>query len=421
MNTRRRGLPGALILGTVSVVVGVLLFELAAQWLLERSPAGRDELLGVWLPPRSVIPPQPPPSFDSNEPYDDLIVGGKRISKGDLWGIMREDPIVGYVPRESSVSANGWWRSNDVGARHDVDLRDGESSQYGTRRILVFGESFTQGSRLPQEDTWVYQLAARHPAIEPVNFGVDGYGMAQCLLRYRTVADQVRHNAVAFVFLPTADLWRDVNTIRSLAEPWHSFAVLPRFVPENGNLYLARSPYGDVDAMYRENRPVLSKELRDHLRLYDRFYVPMLYEASGMADFPVSARLIAAYLGQRKLREIRRQMFYDPDSEAWRTVREIFLSAKRESENHGAEFVVIIMPTHDDVATAADYEDFRLYWAERVDAFRHLGIKTLDLLPALSMVAADLDYGYDGSHYGPAASAHIATVLSQELSFEIKH
>lgn len=214
--------------------------------------------------------------------------------------------------------------------------------------------------------------------------------MAQCLLRYRTVADQVRHDAVAFVFLPTADLWRDVNTIRSLAEPWHSFAVLPRFVPADGDLYLARSLYSDVDEMYRENRPTLSRELVDHLRLYDRFYVPMLYEASGMPDFLVSARLITAYLGQRGLREIRRQMFYDPDSEAWQTVRQIFLSAKRESENHGADFVVIIISTHDDVDTAAEYEDFRLYWVERVDALRQLGIKTLDLLPALSMVSADL-------------------------------
>lgn len=160
MNTRRRGFPGALILGTVSVVVGLLLFELVAQWLLERSPAGHDELLGVQLPRRSVIPAQTASRLDPNEPYDDLIVGGKQISKGDLWGIMREDPTVGYVPRESSASANGWWRSNDLGARHDVDLGDGKTSPSGAVRILMFGESFTQGSRLPQEDTWVYQLAA---------------------------------------------------------------------------------------------------------------------------------------------------------------------------------------------------------------------------------------------------------------------
>ncbi len=415
MNPRKTGVLSALALLGSAVLVGLLLFELAARLVLRQSPAGGDMLLGVSLPPRSVIPSPSPKPVDPDMPYEGLIVDGEQITFSDLWGTVRPDPMVGYVPQENSVSTNGWWRTNDVGARRDTNLGKGTAKAPVIRRWLFFGESFTQGSRLPQEDTWVYRLDNLSPDREAVNFGVDGYGMAQSLLRYRTVAGLVPHDVVAFVFLPTADLWRDVNTIRSIAEPWHSFAVLPRFYLDGAELRLAQSPYSDVESLYRQNYPRISSTLREHLRQFDRFYVPMLYEPPRGYQHLVSARLVAAYRGKRKLQEIRRQTFYDPDSEAWRTVRAIFRSASSEAQKRGVDLVVIVMPTHDDVMTAMDYDSFRDYWSKMVGLLRQSGLRTFDLLPALSAATEDLDYGFDGSHYGPRASARIASILNEEL------
>jgi len=347
--------------------------------------------------------------------YDDLLVAGEQITTSDLWGIMRPDPQVGYVPQENSTSTNGWWRTNAVGARYDRDIDGAGDAGLPGRRWLFFGESFTQGSRLPQEDTWTYRLDELNADLEAVNFGVDGYGMAQSLLRYRSVGDRVRHDVVAFVFLPTADLWRDVNTVRSLAEPWHSFAVLPRCYIAGNELRLARSPYPDIETLYRENYPRISATLSKHLQQFDRFYLPALYEIPTGYERLMSARLVAAYRGKREQQEIRRQTFYDPESEAWRTVRKIFLTARDEARHRGADFVVIVMPTHDDVETAAAYGSFRAYWGQMLERLRHDDLDTFDLLPALSAATEDLDYGYDGSHYGPRASGRIAHILDEVL------
>ncbi len=404
-----------LILLGGALVTGLLLFECAGRLLLQRTSAGDEVLLGVALPPRTVIPSPSSVGMDPDQVFGDLAFEGKRITTSDLWGIVRPDPVVGYVPQENGVSTNRWWRTNDLGARHDRDLLESGPLPSGASRWLFFGESFTQGSRLPQEDTWVYRLDGLSKDREAVNFGVDGYGMAQSLLRYRTVADRLPYDGIVFVFLPTADLWRDVNTIRSLAEPWHSFAVLPRFFLDGEALQLVPSPYGDVETLYRENHPEISPRLRTHLQQFDRFYLPALYESSASRDFLIATRVLAAYRGKRQLMEIRRQTFYDPESEAWRTVREIFKLARRDAERRQAQMLIVVMPTHDDVNTAADFESFREYWGEMVASLRRSGLQTLDLLPGLSEVPGDLDYGHDGSHYGPRASERIALILDEAL------
>ena len=74
------------------------------------------------------------------------------------------------------------------------------------------------------------------------------------------------------------------------------------------------------------------------------------------------------------------------------------------------------MPTHDDVKTAADFDSFREYWGQMVASLRRSGLQVLDLLPGLSEVPGELDYGHDGSHYGTRASERIALILDEALS-----
>ncbi|UCC14408.1 MAG: hypothetical protein JSW21_00070 [Gammaproteobacteria bacterium] len=416
MSPRSRQLVTYLVLPMIAAMVAIVVFELTALTLIREAEPGSSKFLGVQLPPRQIIPIERGPRVDPDEPFDDLVVRGVRITKGDLWGLMREDPSVGYVPMESSRFLNGWWRSNDLGARHDADIGHGRAAESGGRRLLIFGESFTQGSRLPQEDTWIYQMRAEYPELDAVNFGVDGYGMAQSFLRYRSVIARTHHDAVAFVFLPTANLWRDINTIRSLAEPWDSFAVLPRFLPIPGGIELIRSPYSDVANVFRANKDGLSYELRSHLQRYDRFYIHHLYVPSALSAYFVTGKLVAAYLGKRQIQRIRHQSFYQADSEAWRTVRGIFREADVQARSKGVRFAVVVMPTHDDVETAARYSDFVEHWGRMIENLRQEGVETIDLLTDLAQVSPALDYGYDGSHYGPIASSHIASAAGMKLS-----
>jgi hypothetical protein len=373
-------------LPTLAAIAALVLFELFASMLTRGSGSGSGEFLGVLLPPRQVIPAERRSSVAMDEPFGELVVQGVQITRGDLWGIMREDPNLGYVPTENSRSLNGWWRSNDLGARHDHDIGSGQAAEPGASRVLVFGESF------------------------------NGYGMAQSLLRYQSVSDRTHHDAVVFVFLPTANLWRDINTIRSLAEPWDSFAVLPRYLPVTMGVELIRSPYSNVAEVFRANQKGLSSDLRSHLQRYDRFYVRELFEPTALSAHFVTGKLVAAYLGKRSVQRIRSESFYEADSEAWRTVRGIFAETAAQAQSGGIRFAVVVMPTHDDVETAIRYPEFDEHWGRMVERLRDEGLVTIDLLPDLAQVSSSLDYGYDGSHYGPVGSSHIASAVGKKLS-----
>src|SRR2546429_380135 len=146
----------------------------------------------------------------------------------------------------------------------------------GTARVLVFGASFAAGSRVPQESAWPAVVEAADPGLEVVNFGVDGYSLAQSLLRYRGVGASLAHDVVILTLSPRADLWREVNTLRALAG-WRSYRVMPRFVLDDG-LKLVPSPYDPPSAVHADNPSGLRPRLREHLRRYDRFYVPWMYD-----------------------------------------------------------------------------------------------------------------------------------------------
>ena len=44
-----------------------------------------------------------------------------------------------------------------------------------------------------------HDLSKRYPDIEAVNFGVDGYGMGQSLLRFKKVRDHIGYDFVLFL------------------------------------------------------------------------------------------------------------------------------------------------------------------------------------------------------------------------------
>ena len=50
--------------------------------------------------------------------------------------------------------------------------------------------------------------------------------MAQAWLRYRSLADRLEHQGALLMFVPGADLWRDINVVRELREPWKVRAVM---------------------------------------------------------------------------------------------------------------------------------------------------------------------------------------------------
>ncbi len=394
-------------LALTSAALTLLALEVGLRGLVAPSATSAGRLLGSELPPVRLIPPQPPAPRMRQRPPG-------RLRRDDLAGQIREDPIIGYAPRERAVSTNAWWQSNNLGARARTDTAT--EVPPGRTRVLVFGDSFAAGSRVPQEAAWPAVLEAAHPELEVVSLGVDGYGAGQSLLRYRVIGGRVAHQVVVLTLSPRADFWRDVNTLRALAG-WRSYTVMPRFVLEDGRLRLVPSPYDPPAAIYADNRAGPSPRLHDHLRRYDRFYVPWMYrEPHGLVARSLLLRLALARWHTVLVRR-EHAAALDPDGEAVVVTARIAATMRHEAAARGARFLLVVIPGERDLGWLRRSAPARAQWRATVAALRSAAQPCLDLADELLAAPSDqLDRGADGTHHGPRANRIIAAALERAFA-----
>ncbi|MHC4493935.1 MAG: SGNH/GDSL hydrolase family protein, partial [Planctomycetota bacterium] len=100
---------------------------------------------------------------------------------------IRYDPKLGWIPRPRHRSANGLRNTNAAGIRGTVEYASVPGP--GALRIAVFGDSYTYGAEVRDEDSWPRvlerDLGERGIPTEVLNFGVGAYGMGQAYLRWR--------------------------------------------------------------------------------------------------------------------------------------------------------------------------------------------------------------------------------------------
>ena len=408
----RRFAPVLLVAGSVLIVL--LAFEGVARLLVRPSAICWGVLGERELPPWRIVPQPASPDFDPELAMPARTADGETLTQGDLAGVFREDAEIGFVWAPSRASRHGWWRANALGAREDVETP--RAVPPGRKRVLVFGDSFAAGTRLPGESTWPAQLERLRGDLDVVNFGVDGYGMGQSYLLFRRVRAQVDWDAAVFLFVPRHDTWRDVNVSRWVGERWDSYTALPRFVLAGEGVRLVSSPYREVSDFYSRNWPQASPELRAHLRAYDRFYDPLLYESPPVVGRLVSWKLLALWMAERRGQKRRNEIDGDLDGEAFRVCARVLAQAGREAASAGKALVVAVLPDQKDVRALRTGDDARARWQERVDRLRAHGLTVVDLAPALvTAPAEELDQGVDGTHYGPRASARLAAAVSRAL------
>jgi hypothetical protein len=402
-----------LALGLAALLATTAAAEVALRLMTQPSELCYGRLLGVELPPCELPSPYAPPEETPREqPVGDLIVDGQRITVGDLWGIVRYDPVIGYVPQENAQSVNGWWITDGRGARVGrVPQPESESDQ---ARMLVFGDSFAVGSRLPYEDIWSFVLDDESPEVSVTNFGMDGYSMAQSYLRYLSVRDSVEHDSVLLMFVPESDLWRDVNVRRDVAADWGFYWVMPRFAFVDGVLQLIGNPFGERDSAALPEPEETDRMLRKHLRKFDRLYVEDVYEPpSLLGRLVIHKALITAY---RMLRKIRyRNSLQDTDSEAMRVSAAIFRMLAADAAARDERFVLAILPTAHELLTNGPAEWSR--WQHMTSAVCGADLPCMDLSVGLREIpTAQIDFGYDGTHFGPFVNRRIADLLRAYLA-----
>jgi hypothetical protein len=389
----------------LSSIAALLLLEAAARLLVEPSERGYGRLGGVDLPPIRIVTAQKASETEDRDATVEIVTGDV-VTLGDLWGLWELDPMLGYVPQPDRRSANGWWQSNNLGARARAPTA--REPAPGRRRVLVFGDSYAHGSRLPQEEVWTTVLERLDPSIEAVNLAADGYSMAQAYLRYRGMRDAVAHHVVVLVLVPAVDLWRDVNVIRDLAQFWDLPYVLPRAILEDGSLRIVPPFYSDPEEVRRRDHPHLSDALVAHLRRYDRFYFPARYEAPPIVGRSVLYKVAAAAYASAQERAVWRRL-WKPDWEAVRVTSAIVAAMREDVVGSGADFLAIMLPTEYDIARLREDGAFAARWRALVRNLCGEVAECQDLAPILTALdPACVDRGRDGSHYGPKLNGVLA-------------
>jgi hypothetical protein len=278
--------------------------------------------------------------------------------------------------------------------------------------MIVFGDSFAVGSRLPYEETWFASLERRNDQLEIVNFGVDGYGTGQSYLRYKLIRDQIDYDYVLLMLVPHADLWRDINTRRDVGGNWPAYAVMPRFIVEDQELVLVPGPFANLQSAEFADEDDWNPVLRQHLRTYDRFYLPTKYEETPIIRGSVVYKLVAAGYSELRLRNLRNGLL-DVDSEAMTVTKRIIRAMHSDVESHGERFVLVLLPVRGRTATQPHWRA----WEQMVANLCESGVWCIDLAEQLLEIPGEnIDTGYDGTHFGPNASRVIAELIQDGLA-----
>jgi lysophospholipase L1-like esterase len=133
------------------------------------------------------------------------------------------------------------WKGKSVGT-NELGLRGAASARAGERpaglRVETFGDSFTFGDEVSDEETYPHFLQKRLPGSEVLNFGVSGYGHDQMLLFFRSEGRAFRPDWVVVGFTHP-ETPRNLSTFYVYAKP--------RFLAKAGGLALAGAPVPSPD------------------------------------------------------------------------------------------------------------------------------------------------------------------------------
>jgi hypothetical protein len=140
--------------------------------------------------------------------------------------------------RDLQVFGDKLLSSNSRGLRGRREYADEKPA--GVTRVLVFGDSFTFGEGVSDDETYAHVLEELLPGVEVLNFGVHGYGHDQMLLYLEDEAARYHPDVVILGFL-SLDMDRSLVDFRDFAKP--------RFVLRQGRLELHGVPVPTPEEM----------------------------------------------------------------------------------------------------------------------------------------------------------------------------
>ena len=257
-------------------------------------------------------------------------------------------PVIGfrYIPgvqaRCPHESGGYLVRANAQGFRcdHDFETR----KRPGTRRVLLFGDSFTAGNGVSNGMTYGALLEKLVPDLEVYNFGLPGTGTDQQYLAYRECARMIEHDLLIVGVL--------VENIRRVSSP--------AFYYQRGEDALLPKPYFVLDdgTLVLKNVPVPKEPIREQTLASGE-------QRNLQRRFPALRRFVTALglkeVAQRVTRYQPVPEYDSPDSAAWRLMREILTTWIREVPG---PVMVVPLPLHQFVERTSSPASYRRRFEE---------------------------------------------------------
>jgi len=347
--------------------------------------------------------------FEANDELIELWTGRlerMRAGRNSRGVVNRFSARYGWanVPGGSGTHQDKPVSFNSIGARgsRSVDARPPE----GALRLACYGESFTFGSEVGDDETWPAQLEVdAAPALEVINLGVGGWGTDQALMRYRDTHAELASDVVLMGML-SENIARNVNRLRLVYSPGtREPLVKPRFILANERLELVPQPYASEMELYEAALDgSLGIEMAPH-----EWWAPKAPKSGWSGAL--------AALKSRKETKRRQgwfQLWREPEGEPFKITLALLDTFHREAMDNGARFAgVILFPVAEDLPKPErQLKQLTTILDER-------GIPHLDLYDLVQARKKRGEEVYGKNHFTPAANGEVATRVWAWLREEI--
>lgn len=277
--------------------------------------------------------------------------------------------------------------------------------------IAAFGDSYTYGSQVQEEETWAFYLQKLINA-NVLNFGNGGYGPGQALLKFEKIKNKL-DTKIIFLAMTSEMLKRAVNNYRPFYFPKTGIKLTkPRFRVSESEVILDPNPINSSNELSKLADPRFIDEIGDR----DFWYQ---YDNLPKKQFPYSRLL----LNNNFWDEIYHGKADDMNSQAldiWSNdqslmvfqhiIDRFILKAKKQFIP-----VLIFIPRREDIERYRDY-NFIIYQKSYNSICNKKYLYCIDLTQktAIHINTQDLDLFYRG-HPTPRLHSFFATLLFENL------
>lgn len=391
----RKTIANALLV-IASFLASLLLLEMAARLGGEENEDGQFSFLGHDLHPYVL-------------PVTQISARIEEFLAVQEWATVVYDPFLGWAYRPNSLRQGGIFTVNSAGIRSRREYARVPPDD--TLRIALFGDSFTAGEDVGDEETWGRQLEIRLNEAglraEVLNFGVGGYGMDQAFLRWERLGKGFAPDLLVFGLQPE-NLKRNVNVFRQALNPRPGALPFskPRFILQNDELALVNSPALPPEQLIDIYASFGSQTLAAYeLHYQSHEYVSPWWAPSRLAGF-LHALLTPDEESPR---------FYEADTEAGRLGKAIIEAFAADAKAQNASFAVAHLPLR------SHLERYYSNFPPPAPPYQFLLEHSRQAYPYIAaeehIDRAYLDEAYwtATGHYGPALHRLIAELVADEI------